>query len=84
MVGEAWTHKKEGSEVWVLNATTHALIKRISLREAASNISVSQEAVPMLYLTGRGPKLVVLDPQTGAVVRTVDQVGGGATMTASF
>jgi methylamine dehydrogenase heavy chain len=83
-VGEGWTHKKPGTELWVLNASTHQLVKRIPLKGGASNVSVSQEDKPMVYLTGLGPTLTVLDPETGAVVRTVDQVGGGATMTAAY
>ena len=83
-VGEGWTHKKEGTELWILDTVAHALIKRIALRDPASNVSVSQDAASMIYLTGRGPKLTVMDPQTGAVVRSIDQVGGGPVMTASF
>jgi methylamine dehydrogenase heavy chain len=81
--GEGWTQKREGSEVWVFNASTHALIRRVSLKEPATNVSVSQDAMPVMFLTGRSPTLAVVEPETGAVLRTVADVGGGATMTGS-
>ena len=71
-----------GAELWVLNAATHALIRRIGLKEAAANVAVTQDAEPWLLLTGRGPKLTVLDPDSGNVIRTVDAVNGGPIMTA--
>jgi len=82
-VGEGWSHKQEAAEVWVLNATTHALIRRIGLKEPATNVAVSQDANPLLLLTGRGPKLTVLDPDSGTLIRSVDAVNGGPIMTAA-
>jgi methylamine dehydrogenase heavy chain len=82
-VGEGWTHKQDAAEVWVLNATTHALIRRIGLKDAATNVAVSQDANPLLLVTGRGPKLTVLDPDSGTVIRSVDAVNGGPIMTAA-
>jgi len=81
-VGEGWSHKQEASELWVLNASTHALIRRIPLKESATNVAVTLDPTPVLLLTGRGPKLTVLDPDSGNVVRTVDAVNGGPIMTA--
>jgi methylamine dehydrogenase heavy chain len=82
-IGEGWTHKQEGSELWVLNAGTHTLIRRIGLKESAANIAVTQDPNPLLLMTSRGPRLTVLDPDSGTVIRTVDAVNGGAIMTAA-
>lgn len=82
-VGEGWTHKQEAAEVWVLNAATHTLIRRIGLKEPAVNVAVSQDPTPLLLLTGHGPRLTVLDPDSGTVIRTVDGVNGGPIMMAS-
>jgi len=46
-------------------------------------VAVSQDSNPLLLLTGRGPRLTVVDPDSGAVIRTVDAVNGGAIMTAA-
>jgi methylamine dehydrogenase heavy chain len=81
-VGEGWSHKAEAAEVWVLNAATHTLIRRIVLHEPALNVAVTQDPSPLLLLTGRGPRLTVLDPDSGAVIRTLDALNGGPIMTA--
>jgi methylamine dehydrogenase heavy chain len=81
--GEGWTQKREAAEVWILNATTHALVRRVSLKDSATNVSVSQDATPVMFLTGRSPTLAVIEPETGNVLRTVDHVGGGVTLTGS-
>jgi methylamine dehydrogenase heavy chain len=81
-IGEGWTHKQEGAELWVLNAATHALIRRISLKDPAANVAVTGDSTPLVLLTGRGPKLTVLDPESGNVIRTIDAVNGGPIMTA--
>lgn len=82
-VGEGWTHKQEAAEIWVLNAATHTLIRRIGLKDAANNVAVSQDPNPLLLVTSRGPRLTVLDPDAGTVIRTVDAVNGGAIMMAA-
>ena len=81
--GEGWTHKQEATEVWVLNAATHTLIRRIVLKEPAVNVAVSQDPTPLLLLTGHGPRLSVMDPDSGSVIRTVEGVNGGPIMMAS-
>jgi methylamine dehydrogenase heavy chain len=82
-VGEGWSHKHEAAEVWVLNAATHALIRRIVLKDPALNVGISQDESPLLLLTGRGPRLTVLDPDSGTVIRTMDALNGGPIMTAA-
>lgn len=82
-VGEGWSHKREAAEVWVLNAATHTLIRRIVLKEPAVNVAVSQDSSPLLLLTGHGPRLTVLNPDAGTMIRTVEAVNGGPIMTAA-
>jgi methylamine dehydrogenase heavy chain len=82
-VGEGWSHKHEAAEVWVLNTATHSLIRRIVLKEPALNVAVSPDPSPLVLLTGRGPKLTVLDPDSGTVIRTLDNLNGGPIMTAT-
>jgi methylamine dehydrogenase heavy chain len=80
-VGEAWSHRAPANELWVLNADTHALLKRIELKQPFTNVAVSPGKGAQLYLTGFGPDLTVMDPATGKILRTVDQVGGGPVLT---
>ena len=81
-VGEAWSQKKEASELWVLDAQSHSLLKRVPLQKPATNVAVSQDAKPQVYLTGFSPDLTVLDGDTGEILRSVDHVGGGQVATA--
>lgn len=71
--GNHWTHKQAGTEIWMLNANTHSLIRRIPLDSAARNVAVSQGDDPLLYVFGMsegGPdSLEVRDAMTGEVLR---------------
>lgn len=79
--GEAWSHKKEGSEIWVFDTEKRTLLKQLKVTDPTWNIAVSQDASPVLYLSGYIPKLVVMNPDTGEVLKSVDKVGGGQVAT---
>jgi methylamine dehydrogenase heavy chain len=70
-VGTYWTHKADGTEVWVLDAEKRSLLRRIKLTSAASGIAVTQDKKPLLYVLSGfgGPGLVIYDATTGDVVR---------------
>ena len=86
--GNYWTHKHGGTEVWVLDTKTHALVSRFPLRAVPSsglgddavpfysNIGVSQDAKPLLYLLNEEGNDVVLDAATGAQLRKIEFAGG--------
>ena len=67
----------------MFNAGTRTLLRRIVLKEPATNVTVSGDANPLLLVPGRGPRLTVLDSDTGSVIRSVESVNGGPIMTAS-
>ncbi len=86
--GNYWTHKHGGTEVWVLDTKTHALVSRFPLRAVPSsglgddavpfysNIGVSQDAKPLLYLLNEEGNDVVLDATTGEQLRKIEFAGG--------
>jgi methylamine dehydrogenase heavy chain len=86
--GNYWTHKHGGTEVWVLDTKTHALVSRFPLRAVPSsglgddpvpfytNIGVSQDAKPLLYLLNEEGNDVVLDGTTGEQLRKIEFAGG--------
>ncbi len=82
-VGEAWSQKKDGSEIWVFDTQARALLKRLKVTDRTWNIAISQDIAPVLYLSGYVPKLVVMNPDTGEVLKSVDDVGGGPVATAA-
>ncbi len=47
--GTHWTQKKPGTEVWVLDAAAHTLIRRIQLPQPTISIAISQDDEPLLY-----------------------------------
>jgi methylamine dehydrogenase heavy chain len=86
--GNYWTHKHGGTEVWVLDTKSHALVSRFPLRAVPSsglgddavpfysNIGVSQDAKPLLYLLNEEGNDVVLDGTTGEQLRKIEFAGG--------
>lgn len=74
--GNYWTHKTEGTEVWVLDADKKTLIKRIKLDAPAKGIAVTQDDAPLLYaFESYPPSLAVYDAKTG-VAKGQRRVGG--------
>jgi methylamine dehydrogenase heavy chain len=86
--GNYWTHKHGGTEIWVLDTRTHALVSRFPLRAVPTsglgndpvpyyeNIGVSQDAKPLLYLLNPEGNDVVLDATTGTELRKIESAAG--------
>lgn len=75
--GNHWTPKAAGSEVWVLDAASRTLVRRIKLDKSAANVVVSQDAAPVLYVYGGGSDLVAYDARTGDRIASRAGLGGG-------
>lgn len=80
-MGEYWSEWEPAQEIWVLDGTTHKLIKRHGLekdlKDKLVNIAVSQDAAPQLYASDGSGNTFVLDPQTMEKKRGWDNSGGG-------
>lgn len=70
--GTHWTQKHPGSEVWVLDAGSHTLLKRIELPAPTMSIAISQDDQPLLYLLTSNSEsadnpgeIITMDPETG-------------------
>jgi len=86
--GNYWTHKQGGTEIWVLDTATRKLVSRFPLRAAPTSgrgndavpfytdIAVSQDDKPLLYLVNPDGGDVVLDAASGAEIRKIDAAGG--------
>lgn len=64
-VGTYWTQTRPGTEVWVLDIATHALLERLKLPDPTVSIAVSQDRQPLLYAITKEGKVLTLDPTTG-------------------
>ncbi|MEH3048143.1 amine dehydrogenase large subunit [Sphingomonas adhaesiva] len=76
-MGEYWSHKASGTEVWDVDLATQKVVKRFTLDKPMNNIEVSQTATPMLYLDGEGKTAIVVDAVTGERRHEIKNAGGG-------
>jgi methylamine dehydrogenase heavy chain len=88
--GNYWTHKQGGSEIWVLDTKTHALLSRFQLQPVPTSgladehvpfyedIGVSQDDKPVLYLLNSDGNDVVLDAGTGQQLRKIEFAAGNS------
>lgn len=69
--GNYWTHKRDGTEVWILDADKKTLIKRVTLKSPAKSLIVSQDDKPILFTFGgeAGGGVAAYDAVTGAFLR---------------
>jgi methylamine dehydrogenase heavy chain len=86
--GSYWSHNDAGTEIWVLNLKTHALLARypvlVKPAGVVRSITVSQKAKPQLYLLNPDGGDTVVDADTGEVLRKIDFAGGEAAVVSNF
>jgi methylamine dehydrogenase heavy chain len=86
--GTHWSHKDEGTHVWVMDTKTRKRIARFKLDEAAALLAVTQDAEPLLFASGSGfapgGALKVINPQNGAVLRAVPGATGSIAAVSGF
>jgi methylamine dehydrogenase heavy chain len=82
--GNFWSHKEPAAEIWSLDVKAHKLIKRIVMPSGGGSygsIAVSQGASPQLYLVSEAGGDLVIDPDSGDVLRKIDAAGGSGVLT---
>jgi methylamine dehydrogenase heavy chain len=94
--GNYWTHRQGGSEIWVLDTKTHALLSRFQLQPVPTSgladekvpfyddIGVSQDDKPVLYLLNPDGNDVVLDASTGKELRKIEFAAGNAVLVPGY
>jgi methylamine dehydrogenase heavy chain len=79
--GGAYTHKDPGTEIWVFDVHRHKRLARFPLDKPALSIAVSGDDTPLLYQMMFGVnELIVSDPATGKVLRTIGDLGHEMTL----
>lgn len=69
------THKDPGNEVWVYDVTSGKRLQKITLKNIASSIQVSQDDQPLLYAVFLGSSaLEIYDAMTGSYLRSVSDL----------
>jgi methylamine dehydrogenase heavy chain len=78
-VGEQWSHKEPGEEIWVVDIATRKVISRHPTPGKVGNIQVSQEATPQVYVSGgQDGRVWILDGTTLETKYNLERAGGGA------
>jgi methylamine dehydrogenase heavy chain len=76
-MGEYWSHKASGSEVWEVDLATRKVVKRHPLEEEMNNIEVSQGPKPMLFMNGEKKEAVVVDVGSWEEKHKIENAGAG-------
>lgn len=77
--GPYWSHNDPGTEIWVLDRKSRALVHRWRSPMSTQSLTVSQDAEPQLYLVSPTEPGTVMDATTGEVLRTSDAALAEAT-----
>ena len=90
-MGNYWTHKQGGTEIWVLDVNKRSLVARFPLWPAPtsgaagtqhppyySSLGVSQDEKPVIFLLNPDGNDQILDAATGDVIRKIEAAGGGS------
>jgi len=76
-MGEYWSHKAPGTEIWVVDLASKKVAKRIVLHEPAGHIEVTQGKEPKIFLNDEHGNGVVLDAETGKEDHKIEGAGAG-------
>nr|WP_087607393.1 amine dehydrogenase large subunit [Komagataeibacter europaeus] len=73
--GTFWTHKEDGTEVWVFDTNTHKRVRRIPLPAASPIVGVTQDDHPLMFTSDEAGDLHILDARSGKLQRTMKHLG---------
>lgn len=74
-MGEYWTHKAGGSEIWELDLATRKVVKRVQVEDEPNAIEVTQEAAPKLIVGGTEEVVRILDAKTWEEKFKIEKAG---------
>lgn len=75
-MGEYWSHKASGTEVWEVDLATQKVVKRRPLEEPMNNIEVTQSDKPLLIMDGEKGTALVIDLATWEEKHKIEKAGG--------
>lgn len=79
------THKDPGNEVWVYDLKTKQQVDRISLKEIATSIHVTQDDAPIMTAAFLAvPAMEIYDAMSGEHLRSISEVGSTPTVMQSI
>jgi methylamine dehydrogenase heavy chain len=81
-MGEYWSHKAPGTEIWDLDLAAKKVVKRVKLEDPASGIEVTQQAEPSVILSDKKGTVRILDVKTWAEKFKLEKAGSGLVVVA--
>jgi Methylamine dehydrogenase heavy chain (MADH). len=81
-MGEYWSHKASGDEIWVLDVAERKVVRRFTLDEPAGHIEVTQGADPLIFVNDEKSEGRILDGKTGEELHRIEMAGAGVISTA--
>lgn len=79
-MGEFWTHKQPGDELWVVDLANKKIKRRVPLKKPAENIEISQDDKPLIFLNS-DDLAWVFDATTFEQKFEIERAGGGVIST---
>jgi len=76
-MGEYWSHKAPGTEIWDLDLAARKVVKRVPLEEPASTIEVTQEAAPKVIVSGEAGTVHIFDAKSWVETFKIEKAGSG-------
>lgn len=83
-MGEFWTQKVPGTEVWEVDVAARKVLRRRKLEDGMQNIAITQDAAPLLFLNSDDGKLLILDVATMEQKHQLKGLGSGNVVTAGM
>lgn len=80
-MGEFWSHKQDGDEIWVVDLANKKVKRRVPLKKPAGNIEVTQDAKPLIFVNEDEGKVRVIDATTFEQKFEIEHAGGGVIAT---
>jgi len=82
-MGEYWSHKSPGTEIWDLDVAAKKVVKRVPLEMPANAIEVTQEAAPKVIVSGEGGTVLIFDAKSWEQKYKLEKAGGGVLLAAN-
>lgn len=76
-MGEFWSHKAAGTEIWEVDLAGRKVVGRHALDASANAIEVTQGPDPLIFLDDNGGTVRVLDGKTFEEKHKIENGGGG-------
>lgn len=76
-MGEFWSQKAPGTEIWDIDLGTKKVVKRYQLGEAASNIAITQTDKPMIFVNTEMKTGFIIDVATWEEKHEIENAGAG-------